>query len=105
MQRPFELSGAINSSLRRTTEASGDLPYPRDFRRSSAVEAIAGGAKAEELAHAMSNTLFASNALFCHLCPGQHGHVADGARSGAALTKQFRTFGARGYGAAWPRRD
>src|SRR5262249_31672564 len=31
-----------------------------DFRRSGAVEAIAGGAKAEELAHAMGNTLSAS---------------------------------------------
>jgi hypothetical protein len=35
-----------------------------DFRRSGAVEAIAGGANAEELAHAMGNTLSASNALF-----------------------------------------
>ena len=35
-----------------------------EFRRSGAVEAIVGGAKAEELAHAMGNTLSASNALF-----------------------------------------
>ena len=41
--------------------------------RSGAVEAIAGGAKAEELAHAMGNTLGASNALYA---PGD---LADGA--------------------------
>jgi hypothetical protein len=35
-----------------------------DLRRTGAVEAIAGGANAEELAHAMGNTLSASNALF-----------------------------------------
>jgi hypothetical protein len=40
-----------------------------DFRRSGAVEAIAGGAKAEELAHAMGNTLSASNALFTTYVP------------------------------------
>ena len=40
-----------------------------DFRRSGAVEAIAGGAKAEELAHAMGNTLSASNALFATYVP------------------------------------
>jgi hypothetical protein len=40
-----------------------------DFRRSGAVEAIAGGANAEELAHAMGNTLSASNALFATYVP------------------------------------
>jgi len=40
-----------------------------DFRRSGAVEAIAGGAKAEELAHAMGNTLSTSNALFATYVP------------------------------------
>jgi hypothetical protein len=40
-----------------------------DFRRSGAVEAIAGGAKAEELAHAMGNTLSSSNALFATYVP------------------------------------
>jgi hypothetical protein len=35
-----------------------------DFRRSGAVEAIAGGATPAELSHAMGNTLSASNALF-----------------------------------------
>ena len=40
-----------------------------DFRRSGAVEAIVGGAKAEELAHAMGNTLSASNALFATYVP------------------------------------
>jgi Phage integrase family len=40
-----------------------------DFRRTGAVEAIAGGAKAEHLAHAMGNTLSASNALFTTYVP------------------------------------
>jgi hypothetical protein len=40
-----------------------------DFRRSGAVEAIAGGAKAEAVAHAMGNTLSASNALFAIYVP------------------------------------
>jgi hypothetical protein len=35
-----------------------------DFRRSGAVEAIVGEARSEHLAHAMGNTLSASNALF-----------------------------------------
>jgi hypothetical protein len=35
-----------------------------DFRRTGAVEAIVGGAKAEQVAHAMGNTLSALNALF-----------------------------------------
>lgn len=35
-----------------------------DLRRSGAVEAIAGGATAEQLSHGMGNTLGASNALF-----------------------------------------
>jgi hypothetical protein len=40
-----------------------------DFRRAGAGEAIAGGAKAEQLAHAMGNTLSASNALFATYVP------------------------------------
>jgi len=40
-----------------------------DFRRTGAVEAITGGAKAEQLAHAMGNTLSASNALFATYVP------------------------------------
>jgi hypothetical protein len=40
-----------------------------DFRRSGAGEAITGGAKAEQLAHAMGNTLSASNALFATYVP------------------------------------
>jgi hypothetical protein len=40
-----------------------------DFRRSGAGEAIAGGAKAEAVAHAMGNTLSASNALFATYVP------------------------------------
>jgi hypothetical protein len=40
-----------------------------DFRRAGAVEAITGGAKAEQVAHAMGNTLSASNALFATYVP------------------------------------
>jgi hypothetical protein len=40
-----------------------------DFRRTGAVEAITGGAKAEQVAHAMGNTLSASNALFAIYVP------------------------------------
>lgn len=40
-----------------------------DFRRSGAVEAIAGNANAEQLAHAMGNTLSSSNALFATYVP------------------------------------
>jgi integrase len=40
-----------------------------DFRRTGAVEAITGGANAEQLAHAMGNTLSASNALFATYVP------------------------------------
>lgn len=40
-----------------------------DFRRSGAVEAIVGGAQAEHVAHAMGNTLSASNTLFSTYVP------------------------------------
>ncbi len=40
-----------------------------DFRRSGAVEAIAGDATPAALAHAMGNTLSASNALFATYVP------------------------------------
>jgi hypothetical protein len=40
-----------------------------DFRRSGAVEAIAGDATAPALAHAMGNTLATSNALFATYVP------------------------------------
>jgi hypothetical protein len=40
-----------------------------DFRRSGAQEAIAGDATPAALAHAMGNTLSASNALFATYCP------------------------------------
>jgi hypothetical protein len=40
-----------------------------DFRRSGAIEAIAGGAKPAELSHTMANSLSASNALFAIYCP------------------------------------
>lgn len=47
-----------------------------DFRRSGAVEAIVGDAGAEELAHAMGNTLSASNALFKTYVPVQTATIA-----------------------------
>ena len=40
-----------------------------DFRRTGAVEAIVGDARAEHVAHAMGNTLSASNALFATYVP------------------------------------
>jgi hypothetical protein len=40
-----------------------------DFRRTGAVEAIVGGANSEQVAHAMGNTLSASNALFATYVP------------------------------------
>ena len=40
-----------------------------DFRRSGAVEAIAGDATPAALCHAMGNTLSASNALFATYVP------------------------------------
>jgi integrase len=40
-----------------------------DFRRTGAGEGIAGGATAEQLAHAMGNTLSSSNALFATYLP------------------------------------
>jgi hypothetical protein len=55
--------------VRRAVFGERDKRTLADFRRSGAVEAIAGGAKAEELAHAMGNTLSASNALFATYVP------------------------------------
>jgi hypothetical protein len=40
-----------------------------DFRRTGAVEAIVGGANSEQVAHAMGNTLSASNSLFATYVP------------------------------------
>jgi hypothetical protein len=48
-----------------------------DFRRSGAVEAIVGDADAEDLAHAMGNTLSASNALFKTYVPVQEATIAQ----------------------------
>jgi hypothetical protein len=42
-----------------------------DFRRSGAVEATVGGAEVEHLAHAMGNTLSASNQLYESYVPAQ----------------------------------
>ena len=49
--------------VRRVLFGRGENRTLADFRRSGAVEAIAGEAKAEHLAHAMGNTLATSNAL------------------------------------------
>lgn len=55
----------------RTAEfgASERRTIGHDFRRSGAVEAIVGGAQAEHVAHAMGNTLSASNTLFATYVP------------------------------------
>lgn len=56
-----------------------------DIRRSGAVEAIAGGANAEQLAHAMGNTLSASNQLYDTYVPASSSSlraVADARRMG-----------------------
>lgn len=56
-----------------------------DFRRSGAVEAIVGEARSEQLAHAMGNTLSASNALFETYVPIQTAtivQVAEARRKG-----------------------
>jgi hypothetical protein len=50
--------------VRRAVFGDAERRTLADFRRSSAIEAIVGGARAEELAHAMGNTLSASNALY-----------------------------------------
>jgi hypothetical protein len=54
------------------TEEFGSLErrtIGHDFRRTGAVEAIVGGANSEHLAHAMGNTLSASNALYATYVP------------------------------------
>ena len=55
----------------RTAEfgASERRTIGHDFRRTGAVEAIAGKALPAELAHAMGNTLATSNKLFTTYCP------------------------------------
>jgi hypothetical protein len=55
--------------VRRAVFGDRDKRTLADFRRSGAIEAIAGGARAEELAHAMGNTLSASNALYATYVP------------------------------------
>jgi hypothetical protein len=55
--------------IRTKVFGDGDKRTLADFRRSGAVEAIAGDAKAEQLAHAMGNTLSSSNALFATYVP------------------------------------
>jgi hypothetical protein len=55
--------------IRAALFGAGENRTLADFRRSGAVEAIAGDAGAEQLAHAMGNTLSASNALFATYVP------------------------------------
>src|SRR5262249_22311095 len=55
--------------VRRSVFGDADRRTLHDFRRSGAVEAIAGGAMPAELAHAMGNTLSASNALYATYVP------------------------------------
>jgi hypothetical protein len=67
---PWTPSATISATVR--TIEFGPLErrtIGHDFRRTGAVEAIAGGAKAEAVAHAMGNTLSASNALFATYVP------------------------------------
>ena len=73
-----------------------------DFRRTGAVEAITGGAKAEQVAHAMGNTLSASNALFATYVPVNVTTLRDvtaarraGAPEAAMRTKLVQKVGTR----------
>lgn len=62
-----------------------------DFRRSGAVKAISGGAAAEQLSHAMGNTLSASNALFRTDVPADMTtirKVSDARRRGRAKLRE-----------------
>ena len=56
-------------AVRAAEFGKGETRTLADFRRSTAVEAIAGDATPAALAHAMGNTLSASNALFAAYCP------------------------------------
>jgi len=56
-------------AVRVATFGERDKSTLGDFRRSGAQEAIAGDATPAALAHAMGNTLSASNALFATYCP------------------------------------
>lgn len=69
--RPYS-KDTLGDDFREVREAEFgglDRRQLQDFRRSGAVEAIAGGANAEQLAHAMGNTLATSNALFATYVP------------------------------------
>ena len=61
--------------VRRTLFGERENRTLADFRRSGAVEAIAGDAKAEQLAHAMGNTLSSSNALFATYVPAKSASI------------------------------
>ncbi|WP_137388001.1 hypothetical protein [Rhodoligotrophos defluvii] len=63
--------------IRSLTFGEGEDRQLLDFRRSGAVEAIAGGAEAEQLSRAMGNSLSASNSLFETYVPVKHGIVRE----------------------------
>jgi hypothetical protein len=71
--RPRPYSGDLLSkdfrAIRAIEFGEADNRTLADFRRSGAVEAIAGDASPAALAHAMGNTLNASNALFATYVP------------------------------------
>lgn len=56
-------------AVRAAEFGEGEKRTLADFRRSTAVEAIAGDALPPALAHAMGNTLSTSNTLFATYCP------------------------------------
>ena len=70
--RPYSI-GYLEEDFRKIRAAEfGPLErrtIGHDLRRTGAVEAIAGGTNAEKLAHAMGNTLNASNQLFATYVP------------------------------------
>jgi hypothetical protein len=61
--------------VRRALFGDGENRTLADFRRSGAVEAIAGEAQPAHLAHAMGNTLATSNALFATYVPVNHASI------------------------------
>ncbi len=74
-------------ALRESVFGAREARQLLDFRRSGAVEAIAGGAGAENLSRAMGNTLASSNALFETYVPVDQAMlkgVADARRKGRA---------------------
>jgi hypothetical protein len=69
VRRQASAGGRFPSHSRVAEFGEADRRTLADFRRSSAVEAIAGDATPAALAHAMGNTLKSSNALFATYVP------------------------------------